>query len=61
VSVGPFLNWGLLSEFDPDGAARVPPDLARILQVAGDSLSLQVRPIDRFELAGTFNEHPGHA
>jgi hypothetical protein len=29
-------------------------------QVAGESLNLVARPIERFELAGTLNQHPGH-
>jgi hypothetical protein len=40
VNGGPRLNWGLLAAFDADGAARVPPDLARIWQLAGQSLNL---------------------
>ncbi len=54
------LNWGLLSAFDPGGGARVPPDLGRVWQLAGASLDLVVQPIERFELAGTLNQHPGH-
>jgi hypothetical protein len=57
---GPRLNWGLLTEFEPGGGAVVPQDLARVLQVAEDSTGLAVRPIERFELAGTLNGHPGH-
>ena len=57
---GPRLNWGLLSAFDPERSARIPRDLTRIWQVAGDSVDLVVRPIERFELAGTLNGHPGH-
>jgi hypothetical protein len=60
VTDGPRLNWGRLAAFDPDRAARVPPDLARIWQIAGESLNLVARPIERFELAGTLNGHPGH-
>ena len=60
VAGGPKLNWGLLPAFDPDRDARVPRDLARAWQVAGDSLDLLARPIERFELAGTLNGHPGH-
>jgi Alginate lyase len=60
VSDGPRLDWGLLTAFDPDRAARVPPDLGRIWQLAGESLNLVARPIERFELAGTLNGHPGH-
>jgi hypothetical protein len=29
-------------------------------QVAGESLNLVARPTERFELAGTLNQHPGH-
>lgn len=57
---GPKLNWGLLPAFDPGRAARVPRDLTRAWQVAADSLDLVVRPIERFELAGTRSGHPGH-
>jgi len=57
---GPKLNWGLLPAFDTGRAARVPRDLTRAWQVAGDSLDLVARPIERFELAGTLNGHPGH-
>jgi hypothetical protein len=46
VAGGPKLNWGLRPAFDPDRAARVPRDLARAWQVAGDSLDLVVRPIE---------------
>jgi hypothetical protein len=60
VSDGPRLDWGLLPGYDPDRAGHVPPDLARIWQVAGESLNLVARPIERFELAGTLNGHPGH-
>jgi hypothetical protein len=60
VTGGPRLNWGLLPAFDPDRDARIPRDLFRAWQVAGDSLDLVVRPIERFELAGTLNGHPGH-
>jgi hypothetical protein len=60
VSGGPRLNWALLAAFDPDRAGRVPPDLARTFQVAGESLNLVARPIERFELAGTLNHYPGH-
>jgi hypothetical protein len=60
VGDGPRLDWGLLTGYDPDRAGRVPPDLARIWQVAGESLNLVARPIERFELAGTLNGHPGH-
>ncbi len=60
MSGGPRLNWALLAAFDPDRAGRVPPDLARVWQVAGESLNLVARPIQRFELAGTLNQHPGH-
>jgi hypothetical protein len=60
VTGGPKLDWGLLTAFDPDHATRIPRDLFRVWQVAGDSLGLVVRPIERFELAGTLNGHPGH-
>ena len=60
MSGGPRLNWALLAAFDPDRAGRVPRDLARVFQVAGESLNLVARPIERFELAGTLNHHPGH-
>jgi hypothetical protein len=60
VSAGPRLDWGLLAAFDPDRATRVPLDLARMWQLAGESLNLVARPIERFELAGTLNGHPGH-
>jgi hypothetical protein len=57
---GPRLNWGLLTTFDPDRGGRPPQDLARIWQLARQSLGLTAAPIERFELAGTLNEHPGH-
>jgi len=60
VSDGPRLDWGLLAAFDPDRARRVPLDLARTWKLAGESLNLVARPIERFELAGTLNGHPGH-
>jgi hypothetical protein len=60
VTGGPKLDWGLLTAFDPDHATRIPRDLFRTWQIAGDSLDLVVRPIERFELAGTLNGHPGH-
>jgi Alginate lyase len=60
VSDGPRLDWGLLSAFDTDRAVRVPPDLARMWQLAGQSLNLVALPIERFELAGTLNGDPGH-
>jgi hypothetical protein len=49
VSDGPGLDWGLLAAFDPDRAERVPPELARMRQLAGQSLNLAARPIERFE------------
>jgi Alginate lyase len=75
VSADPRLNWGKLGAFPPDRAEPepwepqpgepqpgepVPRDLARMWQLAGESLGLVARPIGRFELAGTLNEHPGH-
>ncbi|HTZ24464.1 MAG TPA: hypothetical protein VMC83_10765 [Streptosporangiaceae bacterium] len=60
MSDAPRLDWGLLAGYDPDRGGRVPPDLARMWQVAGESLNLVPRPIERFELAGTLNGHPGH-
>lgn len=56
----PRLSWALLTAFDPGRAGRVPADLGRMWQVAGESLNLVARPIERFELAGTLNHHPGH-
>jgi len=38
----------------------MPTDLVRSWSVAQESLGLVVRPIERFELAGTLNGHPGH-
>jgi hypothetical protein len=55
VTGAPRLNWGLLAAFDPGRVGRVPPDLARVFQVAGESLNLVARPIERFELVGTLN------
>jgi hypothetical protein len=60
VSGGPRLNWALLAAFDPDRGGHLPADLARTFQLAGESLNLVARPIERFELAGTLNHHPGH-
>jgi hypothetical protein len=60
VTGDPRLNWALLAAFDPDRAGRLPRDLARVFQLAGESLNLVARPIERFELAGTLNGHPGH-
>jgi hypothetical protein len=60
VTGGPRLNWALLAAFDADRVARIPRDLARVFQVAGESLNLVARPIERFELVGTLNRHPGH-
>ena len=57
----PRLNWGLLAAFDPGQPGAAPPDLAREWQVAEQSLGLVARPTERFELAGTLNDHPGHA
>lgn len=53
------LDWGLLAGFEQT-AVHVPKDLARTWQIAAESLELRVRPIERFELAGTLNHHPGH-
>jgi hypothetical protein len=55
----PRLNWGLLASFTP-GRSAVPQDLARMLQLATDSADLTAHPIEKFELAGTLNSHPGH-
>jgi hypothetical protein len=60
VSGGPRLNWALLTALDPGRGGRVPVDLGREWQVAGESLNLAARPVERFELAGTLNDHPGH-
>jgi hypothetical protein len=60
VGGGPRLNWALLAAFDPDRGGRLPADLARTFQLAGESLNLVARPTERFELAGTLNHHPGH-
>jgi hypothetical protein len=38
----------------------MPADLVRSWQVAQESAGLVVHPIERFELAGTLNGHPGH-
>lgn len=56
----PRLEWGRLAAFDLAHAEQMPADLVRCWQVAQESLGLVVRPIDRFELAGTLNSHPGH-
>lgn len=56
----PRLEWGRLAAFDLARAAQMPADLVRAWQVAQQSLGLVVRPIERFELAGTLNSHPGH-
>lgn len=56
----PRLEWGRLAAFDLIHAERMPADLIRAWQVAQESLDLVVRPIERFELAGTLNGHPGH-
>jgi hypothetical protein len=60
VAGDPKLDWGLLARFDLTRAARMPGDLVRIWQVAEESLGIVVRPIERFELAGTLNGPPGH-
>jgi hypothetical protein len=59
---GPQLNWGYLSRWwrEPHEGGSTPTDLARIWQVAADSLDLVVDRIERFELACTLNSHPGH-
>jgi hypothetical protein len=56
----PQLDWGRLAAFDLAHAARMPDDLVRVWQVAQESMGLMVRPIERFELAGTLIGHPGH-
>jgi hypothetical protein len=56
----PRLEWGRLAAFDLICAERMPADLVRCWQVAQESLGLAVHPIERFELAGTLNSHPGH-
>ncbi len=53
------LDWGRLGGFDKT-AGPVPRVLARTWQIAAESLELRVRPIERFELAGTLNRDPGH-
>jgi hypothetical protein len=60
MASGPRLNWGLLAARGARQLMRAPVDLARVWQVAEDSLGLTVQPIERFELAGTLNQHPGH-
>jgi hypothetical protein len=58
----PRLHWGrLLARGRRFGAGeRIPSDLGRVWQVAAESSDLVVQPIERFELAGTLNGHPGH-
>ena len=60
VTGEPRLEWGRLAAFDLTRAAHMPADLVRAWQVAQESLGLVVRPVQRFELAGTINAHPGH-
>lgn len=60
VTGEPRLEWGRLAVFDLAHAAHMPADLVRAWQIAQESLDLVVRPIERFELAGTLNGHPGH-
>jgi hypothetical protein len=60
VDGDPQLDWGLLAKFDLARATRMPGDLVRMWQLAQESLGLVVQPIERFELAGTLNGHPGH-
>jgi hypothetical protein len=60
VTGEPQLEWGRLTTFDLTRAAQMPADLVRAWQVAQESLGLVVHPIERFELAGTLNGHPGH-
>jgi hypothetical protein len=60
VTRDPRLDWGLLGSFDLTRMTRMPTDLVRSWQVAQESARLVVQPIDRFELAGTLNSHPGH-
>jgi hypothetical protein len=60
MASGPQLNWGLLAALDLARATQVPTALARTWQLAQQSLGIVVQPIERFELAGTLNGHPGH-
>jgi hypothetical protein len=60
VADNPRLDWGLLARFDLAHATRMPTDLVRSWQIAQQSQGLVVQPIERFELAGTLNSHPGH-
>jgi len=60
VAGEPQLEWGRLAAFDLTRATRMPADLVRTWQLAQESLDLVVHPIERFELAGTLNGHPGH-
>jgi hypothetical protein len=60
VAVNPALEWGQLARFDLAHATRMPTDLVRSWQIAQQSQGLVVRPIERFELAGTLNGHPDH-
>jgi hypothetical protein len=60
VAGNPRLEWGQLARFDLAHATGMPSDLVRSWQIAQQSLGLVVRPIERFELAGTLNGHPGH-
>lgn len=57
---GARLDWGLLASWDLQAGGEAPADLVRMWQVAEESLGLAVHPIERFELAGTLNTHPGH-
>jgi hypothetical protein len=56
---GPRLNWGLLATFEPRPARRAPLDLSREWQVAGESLNLVARAVERLELVGRLSGDPG--
>jgi len=46
--------------FDLIVARQMSADLVRAWQLAQESMGLEVQAIERFELAGTLNGHPGH-
>jgi len=57
---GSQLNWGNLAAWESSLPEPIPPSLARVLEVAKQSLTVEVQPIPEFHLAGTLNKDPAH-
>lgn len=54
------LNWGKLPSWDGTPTEKLPADIQRAIEVAGASLDMEIRPVDKLYLAGTLTQDPRH-